>query len=52
MHKPFGQIPLPNPYAASEVADAARHVERLLHDELDSDNPKDSDRFPPRQGGD
>jgi len=51
MHQPFGQIPLPNPYAASEIADAARHVERLLHDELDSDNPKDSDDFP-RTGAD
>ena len=46
MHEPFGQIPSHNPRAASEVADAARHVERLLHDDLDSDNSKDSGDFP------
>lgn len=46
MHKQFGQIPSPNPYAASEIADAARHVESLLHDDFDSDTPKDSDNFP------
>jgi hypothetical protein len=46
MNRQFGQIPSPNPYAASEVADAARHVERLLHDDLDSDIPKHSDNFP------
>jgi hypothetical protein len=50
MHKQFGQIPSPKPYAASEIADAARHVERLLHDDLDSDTPKDSDRSSPAQG--
>jgi hypothetical protein len=46
MQKQFGQIPSPKPYAASEIADAARHVESLLHDDLDSDTPKDSDKFP------
>lgn len=46
MHKQFGQIPSHNPYAASEIADAARHVESLLHDDFDSDIPKDSDNFP------
>ncbi len=46
MHKQFGQIPSHNPYAASEIANAARHVESLLHDDFDSDTPKDPDNFP------
>lgn len=46
MHKPFGQIPRPNPGAASDIADAARHVESLVHDDLDRDVLPESDRFP------
>ena len=46
MHKPFGQIPWPNPVAASNVADAARHVESSLDDDPDPDVHPGSDRFP------
>ena len=46
MYKPFGQIPRPNPGAASDVANAARHVESLLHDDPDPDVLPASDRFP------
>lgn len=46
MHKPFGQIPRLNPGAASEIADAARHVESSLDDPPEPDVLADSDRFP------
>jgi len=46
MYKSFGQLPIPNPGAASNVADAARQVERLLDDDRDPDVLPDSDRFP------
>lgn len=46
MYKSFGQIPRPNPGAASDIADAARHVESSLDDVPESDVLADSDRFP------
>jgi len=46
MFKTFGQIPLPNPSAASDIADAARHVEHLLYHDPDREDTPDSDRFP------
>lgn len=46
MYKPFGQIPRPNPGAASDVANAARHVEGFLHDAPEPDFLPDSVRFP------
>jgi len=46
MYKSFGQLPIPNPGAASNIADAARQVERLLDDDRDPDVLPDSDRFP------
>ena len=46
MYKPFGQIPRPNPGAASNVADAGCHVESLLHDDPDPDVLPDTGRFP------
>ena len=46
MNKPFGQIPKPNPHAASDIADAARHVENSLDKASEPDDPTDSDRFP------
>ena len=46
MYKSFGQIPRPNPSAAANVADAARHVEGLLDDDPDLDVLPDSNRFP------
>lgn len=49
MYKSFGQIPRPNPDAASNIADAAHHVEEHLlrvDPDPDSDALADSDRFP------
>lgn len=46
MNRPFGQIPTPNPNAASAIADAARHVEQLLQDEQALDSPPDTTPFP------
>lgn len=47
MYKPFGQIPRPNPGAASNVADAARQVESLLRQsDPDPDFLPDSDQLP------
>ena len=46
MYRPFGQIPSPNPYASSNIADAARHIEDLLHDEPNLDIFPNSDQFP------
>jgi hypothetical protein len=46
MYKSFGQIPKPNPGAASDIADAARHVESALDDDPDPDDFPDSQRFP------
>ena len=46
MNKPFGKIPKPNPRAASDIADAARHVENSLDKASEPDDPTDSDRFP------
>ena len=47
MYKPFGQIPRPNPGAASNVADSARHVESLLRQsDPDPDVLPDANRFP------
>jgi hypothetical protein len=46
MYKSFGQIPRPNPGAASKIADAARHVETSLNDDPDPDALPDSRRFP------
>ena len=47
MYRPFGQIPSSNPYASSNIADAARHIEGLLHNEPNLDISPNSDRFPP-----
>ncbi|MFC7459160.1 hypothetical protein [Hydrogenophaga defluvii] len=47
MDRRFGNIPQPNPHAASEIADAARHVESLLQgNNHEHDLLTDSDRFP------
>ncbi len=46
MNKLFGQIPEPNPYAASKIADAARIAEGLLDDDFNLDNSSDPERFP------
>jgi hypothetical protein len=46
MSRPFGQIPTPNPNAASAISDAARHVEQLLQDEQALDSPSDTTPFP------
>jgi hypothetical protein len=46
MSRAFGQIPTPNPNAASAIADAARHVEQLLQDEQALDSPLDTTPFP------
>ena len=46
MSRPFGEIPTPNPNAASAIADAARHVEQLLQDEQALDSPPDTSPFP------
>ena len=46
MNKSFGQIPRPNPSAASAIADASHHVESILDDDRDPDATPDSDRFP------
>jgi hypothetical protein len=46
MTKPFGQIPNANPGAASDIADAARHIESSLDDAPERDVLSDSDRFP------
>jgi len=46
MNKLFGQIPEPNPYAASKIADAARIAEGLLNDDFNLDNSSDPERFP------
>jgi hypothetical protein len=47
MFNSFGQIPRPNPAAASAVADAARHVESLLHpNDPHPDAPSSSEGFP------
>jgi hypothetical protein len=46
MFKSFGQIPRPNPGAASNIADAARHVESSLDDDPHPDDLPDSLRFP------
>jgi hypothetical protein len=47
MDKSFGQIPRPNPDAASAIADAARHIEGLLRQsDPDPDVLPDSHRFP------
>lgn len=46
MYKPFGQIPRPNPGAASRIADAVSHVENSLNDDPDPDDLPDSHRFP------
>ncbi|MFC7410239.1 hypothetical protein [Hydrogenophaga atypica] len=46
MHKRFGQIPRSRPGAASDIADAAQHVESSLDDAPEPDLLPDSDRFP------
>jgi hypothetical protein len=46
MYKVFGQIPKPNPSAASEIADAARHVESTLRDDFKPDAPLDPEHLP------
>jgi len=46
MHRPFGQIPNQSIHAASDIAEAAQHVERMLQDEENSDIPNEKDRFP------
>ncbi len=46
MYKSFGQIPRSNPGAASNIADAARHVESSLDGDLDPDAIPDAQRFP------
>jgi hypothetical protein len=50
MYKPFGQIPKSTlgvaSAVASDIADAARQVESLLHDDPEPDSLPDSDRFP------
>ncbi len=46
MHRPFGQIPASNPNVASDIADAARHVELLLQDEQALDISSDANSFP------
>ena len=47
MKKTFGQIPLTSLAAASEIADVARHVESLLHQNLpDQGVLPDSEAFP------
>ena len=46
MQRPFGQIPNLNTHAASDIADAARHIESMLQDFSDLDIPKEKDPFP------
>jgi hypothetical protein len=46
MYKSFGQIPRTNPNAASNIADAARHVESSLDDDPDPYDLPDSQQFP------
>jgi len=46
MLKSFGKIPRPNHGAASDVAEAARHVENLLDEECATDCLPDSNRLP------
>ena len=46
MQREFGQIPPRNPNAASDIADAARHVEQLLQNEQGLDVSSDTDPFP------
>lgn len=47
MQRPFGQIPNLNAHAASDIADAARQVERMLQDDSDLDLPNLNDPFQP-----
>jgi hypothetical protein len=46
MQRPFGQIPNLNTNAASDIADAARHVESMLQHEGNPDIPNAKDPFP------
>lgn len=47
MNELFGQIPKPNPRAASDIVDAARHVESLLDDHVpEPDEQPPSEPFP------
>jgi hypothetical protein len=46
MYKSFGQIPRSNPGAASNIADAARHVESALDDDPAPDDHPESQQFP------
>ena len=46
MQRPFGQIPNHNTTAASDISDAARHVESMLQDEVNLDSPNAKDPFP------